>query len=132
MKKLNKKGFTLIELLVVIVILIVIMAIAIPSVTSSIERSKDKQKQQVIKIVETAAELYCDSHRNSCSSNSITIRTLIDSKYLTAIEAKDPFYEKRTICGYVEQENGTYTFKEASTCGSSCDTGTGTYCEKIS
>ena len=44
MKRLNKKGFTLVELLVVIVILGVIMSIAIPSITSSIERSKDKQK----------------------------------------------------------------------------------------
>ena len=43
MKRLNKKGFTLVELLVVIVILGVIMSIAIPSITSSIERSKDKQ-----------------------------------------------------------------------------------------
>lgn len=130
MKKLNKKGFTLIELLVVIVILIVIMAIAIPSVTSSIERSKDKQKQQVIKIVETAAELYCDSHRNSCTSNSITIKTLIDNKYLTAVEAKDPFYEKRTICGFVQKNNnGTYNFQERTTCDSSCSTGTN--CVKI-
>ena len=44
MKKMNRKGFTLIELLAVLVILVVIMAIAIPSVTSSIERSKDKEK----------------------------------------------------------------------------------------
>ena len=43
MKKLNKRGFTLIELLAVLVILVVIMAIAIPSVTSSIERSKQKE-----------------------------------------------------------------------------------------
>lgn len=123
MKKLNKKGFTLIELLVVIVILIVIMAIAIPSVTSSIERSKDKQKQQVIKIVETAAELYCDSHRNSCTSNSITIKTLIDNKYLTAVEAKDPFYEKRTVCGHVKIENkNSFKFVD-STCNAACNLG---------
>ena len=52
MKRLNKKGFTLVELLVVIVILGVIMSIAIPSITSSIERSKDKQKTQIIKLIE--------------------------------------------------------------------------------
>ena len=46
MKKMNRKGFTLIELLAVLVILVVIMAIAIPSVTSSIERSKDKENYE--------------------------------------------------------------------------------------
>ena len=50
MKKLNKRGFTLIELLAVLVILVVIMAIAIPSVTSSIERSKNKEKNMIKKL----------------------------------------------------------------------------------
>ena len=65
MKRLNKKGFTLVELLVVIVILGVIMSIAIPSITSSIERSKDKQKTQIIKLIESAGELYVDKHKNT-------------------------------------------------------------------
>lgn len=123
MKKINKKGFTLIELLVVIVILIVIMSIAIPSVTSSIERSKDKQKKQVIKLVESSAELYYDSHKNSITSNQITIPMLIDAGYLTKAEAKDPFYEKRTVCGYVSVEGKTFTFTEETTCGNECTTG---------
>ena len=126
MKKINKKGFTLIELLVVIVILIVIMSIAIPSVTSSIERSKDKQKKQVIKLVESSAELYYDSHKNSITSNQITIPDLIEAGYLTKAEAKDPFYEKRTVCGYVSvaDNNGikTFTFTEENDCGNECTT----------
>ena len=135
MKKINKKGFTLIELLVVIVILIVIMSIAIPSVTSSIERSKDKQKKQVIKLVESSAELYYDSHKNSITSNQITIPMLIDAGYLTKAEAKDPFYEKRTVCGSVSIEtnaNGikTFTFTEENDCGNECTTGTN--CKPIS
>ena len=64
MKKLNKKGFTLVELLVVLVILAVIMSIAIPSVTSSIERSKDKQKKAKIELIESAAEIYFDRYKN--------------------------------------------------------------------
>ena len=130
MKGLNRKGFTLIELLVVIVILLVIMSIAIPSVTSSIERSKDKQKQEVMKIVSSTAELYCDSHRNSCNVNTISIKTLIDSGYITAGEIKDPFYEKRTVCGYVTKSNNTYSFVEATTCDSSCSNGIN--CVKVS
>ena len=48
MKKLNKRGFTLIELLAVLVILVVIMAIAIPSITSSIERSKNNFFSEIL------------------------------------------------------------------------------------
>ena len=67
--KLNKKGFTLVEVLVVLVILVIIMSIAIPSVTSSIERSKQKQKDTKIELVISAAELYVDRHKNSYSVN---------------------------------------------------------------
>ncbi|MGN1311765.1 MAG: prepilin-type N-terminal cleavage/methylation domain-containing protein [Bacilli bacterium] len=134
MKKINKKGFTLIELLVVIVILIVIMSIAIPSVTSSIERSKAKQKDQVIKLVESSAELYYDSHKNS-GATEITVPELIDAGYLTLAEAKDPFYEKRTVCGSVSigtNANGikTFTFNEDTECDKECTTGTN--CKPIS
>ena len=51
--KLNNKGFTLIELLAVIVLLIAISAIAIPSITASIERSKDKQDDAKKRIIES-------------------------------------------------------------------------------
>ena len=134
MKKINKKGFTLIELLVVIVILIVIISIAVPSFTSSIERSKAKQKDQVIKLVESSAELYYDSHKNS-GVTEITIPDLIDNGYLTPAEAKDPFYEKRTVCGSVSIEtnaNGIKTFKfnEGTECDKECTTGTN--CKPIS
>ena len=134
MKKINKKGFTLIELLVVIVILVVIMSIAIPSVTSSIERSKDKQKKQVIKLVESSAELYYDSQKNSGVTEK-TITDLIDNGYLTKAEAKDPFYENRTVCVSVSIEtnaNGIKTFKfyEVTDCGNECTTGTN--CKPIS
>ena len=98
MKKLNKKGFTLVELLVVIVILVVIMSIAIPSITSSLERSKQKEYDAKVKLIISAAELYFDKHRNSypISSNTSTsyqvdISELITEGYLTEEEAKDPF-----------------------------------------
>lgn len=139
MKKINKKGFTLIELLVVIVILVVIMAVAIPSVTSSIERSKDKQLTQVKNLVTSAAELYYDSHKNSLTTNqTITIGKLIEDKYLTATEAKDPFHEKRTICGYISYNSTekSFEFNEANTCGSDCGVDTdgskNGYCKKTS
>ena len=76
MKKMNRKGFTLIELLAVLVILVVIMAIAIPSVTSSIERSKDKEKNMKIRLIESEAELYID--RYSSTATTITVPALIN------------------------------------------------------
>lgn len=112
MKKMNRKGFTLIELLAVLVILVVIMAIAIPSVTSSIERSKDKEKTMKIKLIESEAELYID--RYSSPENPITIPTLIkDAKStLRASDIADPNNSKRTLCGTVTCQNKTCTFTE--------------------
>ena len=98
MKKLNNRGFTLIELLAVLVILVVIMSIAIPSITSSVERSKAKQREQVINVVKAQAELYADKHKNSLSNgDSIDVRKLFCDGYLTLEEAKDPMNEKYTI-----------------------------------
>lgn len=94
MKKLNKRGFTLIELLAVLVILVVIMAIAIPSVTSSIERSKQKEYDAKVKLIVSAAELYFDKYRNTYPTsgyNRVAISELIEKGFLTEEEAKDPF-----------------------------------------
>ena len=110
MKKMNRKGFTLVELLVVLVILVVIMSIAIPSVTSSIERSKQKQKDSKMEIILSAVDLYVDRHKNSINSGSIiTIVNLINDDLLTLEQAKDPFNEKRTICGYYSCDNNSCT-----------------------
>lgn len=101
MFKINKKGFTLVELLVVLVILVLIMSIAIPSVTSSMERSKSKQKKSKMQLMESAAEIYADRHKNTISSDGIvTTRDLICDGLLTKEQAKDPMNEKYTICGY--------------------------------
>lgn len=64
-KSLNRKGFTLIELLAALVILVAIMGIAIPSISSSLERTKEKQDQSRIKVIEAAAELYVTDHKNA-------------------------------------------------------------------
>lgn len=106
MKRLNKKGFTLVELLVVIVILGVIMSIAIPSITSSIERSKDKQKTQIIKLIESAGELYVDKHKNTVTP-PITLNQLIEDGLITKEEMKDPFNEKSSLCGYISYTKST-------------------------
>ena len=115
--KLNKKGFTLVELLVVLVILVVIMTIAIPSVTSSIERSKQKQRDSKIELIVSAAELYIDRHKNSYSSTSsynITIEKIICDGLLTKEQVKDPLNESYTLSGYVlyTKNTNSYEWKE--------------------
>lgn len=99
MKKLNKKGFTLVELLVVVIILGVIMSIAIPSITSSVERSKEKQKKQIENIVLSAAKIYVSDHEDV--SGMITLDRLYCSKLITREDIVDPFNKNKTICGYV-------------------------------
>lgn len=114
MKKLNRKGFTLVELLVVLVILVVIMSIAIPSVTSSIERSKEKQRNSKIELVLSSAELYVDRHKNTFSTYIITVKDIICDGLLTKEQAKDPFSDKYTLSGYVsyDRSSNSYTWVE--------------------
>ena len=115
MKKLNRKGFTLVELLVVLVILVVIMSIAIPSVTSSIERSKEKQRNSKIELVLSSAEIYVDRHKNTFSANGIiTVKDIICDGLLTKEQAKDPFSDKYTLSGYVsyDRSSNSYTWVE--------------------
>ena len=99
MKKLNKKGFTLVELLVVIVILVIIMSIAIPSITSSLDRSKAKQRDAKVKLIESAAEIYVDRHNNNSSP---TIQELYNEGLITIEQLKDPFNDEKCITGTVK------------------------------
>ena len=131
MKRLNKKGFTLVELLVVIVILAVIMSIAIPSITSSIERSKDKQKTQIINLIVSAGELYVDKHKNTVTP-PITLNQLIEDGLITKEEMKDPFNEKRTLCGHLSynETEGVLWQPDENSEACSCS-GSGTCCTVI-
>ena len=63
-RNLNNKGFTLVELLAVLVILVAIMGIAIPTISSSLERTKEKQNKARHKVLESAAELYVTDNKN--------------------------------------------------------------------
>ncbi len=81
----NNKGFTLVELLAVLIILSVIMGIAIPSITSSMERSKNKQNQQKYNLLESYAEIYVTDHKNAVykdNSSSCCIDFGMLSEYL--------------------------------------------------
>ena len=98
MKKLNKKGFTLVELLVVIVILVIIMSIAIPSITSSLDRSKAKQRDAKVKLIESAAEIYVDRH---IGTTKVSVSELYNEGLITIEQLKDPFNDEKCITGTI-------------------------------
>lgn len=89
MKRLNRKGFTLIELMVVIAILVIIMGIALPNITSSIERSKSKQKDAKIELIISSAEIYFDRYSTASKTNGVKVSTLINDQDIRGIEVED-------------------------------------------
>ena len=114
--KLNKKGFTLMELLAVIVILAIIFTVALPSISSSVERSKNKQLNAKIEVIEAAGEVYISDN----NVNDVSIVTLFCDGILTKDELKDPFNEKNSLCGYVSYRNNSYEWIYTSSTKSNC------------
>ena len=70
----NKKGFTLIELLAIIVVIAIVAVIVAPNVIKSLNKSKVKAYNILIKNIETAGQNYyleCDNdYENLTSINS--------------------------------------------------------------
>ncbi len=114
--KLNRKGFTLIELLAVLVILIMIMLIAIPSITSSLERNKERQKEAKIEIIISYAELYASDYKiNLNTSFCVDTDTLLLKGYTTKKELKDPKNDNKIITGKIYFD-GELKFEENTSC----------------
>lgn len=112
MKRLNRKGFTLIELMVVIAILVVIMGIALPNITSSIERSKQKQKEAKIQLIVSAAELYFDRHKGNDKTKGVKSTTLVSEGFLTNAEIEDTCEpsEEDYCCAYYDEGEKKFVF----------------------
>lgn len=120
-KRLNRGGFTLIELLAVLVILSAIMAIALPSITSSLERNKEKQNKSKKEMLESFAEIYVADYKNALYNKLgtetkcyISITTLNDYGYLSDDAAVDS--DGNPIDGYINFDSATnsYTYSESS------------------
>ena len=121
MKKINDKGFTLVELLAVLVILIAIMGIAIPTISSSLERTKDKQNKARYKILESAAEQYVTDYKNTVyinlnnlGRNSCFIDLTELSEYLSSDDMKNADGEDLNGRVIFEKPNN-YNYTENST-----------------
>lgn len=89
----NNKGFTLIELLGVLVILTTILLIAIPSVSSTLERKKEKDIIQKQEAIITASEVYASNNKKNINYDEylnntccIEIDLLYDNSLITEEE----------------------------------------------
>lgn len=114
----RQRGFTLIELIAVLVILTIIMSIAIPSISASIERSKEKQRNAKIKIMESAAEIYIVDRKSLITSSScyVKIDELISSTLINADDKIDPTTNSDFGgCILYNKLEGTYSYRD--TCG---------------
>lgn len=116
MKK-NNKGFTLVELLAVLVILITILLIAIPSITSSVERNKQKMLEKKYNIIEAQAEAYVNLYKNKINYTKfksgtcgINVQKIKDVGLLTNDDLLDS--NNNVIEGSVWYYNKEYVFKE--------------------
>lgn len=69
----NNKGFTLVELLGVLAVLMAIILVAIPSISSSLERNKNKVDEQKREIILSAAEIYVNKHKKEFEYNSFLL-----------------------------------------------------------
>ena len=114
----RQRGFTLIELIAVLVILTIIRSIAIPSISASIERSKEKQRNAKIKIMESAAEIYIVDRKSLITSSScyVKIDELISSTLINADDKIDPTTNSDFGgCILYNKLEGTYSYQD--TCG---------------
>ena len=114
MKRLNRKGFTLVELMAVIAILIIIIGIALPNITSSIERSKNKQKDAKKELIISSAELYFDRHSTADKTNGVNVSDLIAEQEIPGIELEDVCTNTSSCC--VRYDNVTFKYEIVSTC----------------
>lgn len=114
--KLNKKGFTLIELLAVIVILLAISTIAISSISSAIERNKQKTNNAKKEVLVSYGELYFEENINiyNTTNKCVDIGTLSEYFNLEDSEIKDA--DDKQFKGYINCNDGncTYTNEECN------------------
>lgn len=119
MKKINNKGFTLIEVLAVLVILVAITRIAIPTITSSMERTKERQNDAKKEMLAAYAEEYVQDNKNEIykilvngvNSCAISIEELKEKGYIKNDAELD--VDGNEINGYIifDKSNNSYNYE---------------------
>ena len=82
-----KKGFTLIELLAVVVLLGLISVLVAPTVINQLTKNKEKTSGAISQIMNSAVDLYLDSHSNNYSKTEgeiycVQIKDLVNEGFL--------------------------------------------------
>lgn len=118
-----KNGFTLIELLAVIVILAVLATIAVPTITNTINNSKQKTLASQKETIKKAAERWGTDNTNKLpKGNEIVKKSISDLQsegYLETDDVIDPTTSKKmTGCVQItfNKDNNQYKYKYADTC----------------
>lgn len=95
-----KKGFTLIELMAVVVIISLVCLLTFPNIVNQIKKSKDANKDNVEKVVISAAKKYVNDNIDKYNEEGdycISVQELIDNDYLKEDIVKD---EENDITDY--------------------------------
>ena len=95
-----KKGFTLIELMAVVVIISLVCLLTFPNIVNQIKKSKDANKDNVEKVVISAAKRYVNDNIDKYNEEGdycIAVQDLINNDYLKEDIVKD---EENDITDY--------------------------------
>ena len=115
--KLNKKGFTLIELLAVIVILLAISTIAISSISSAIERNKQKTNNAKKEVLVSYGELYFEENINDYTTTEKCVNIGKLSQYFNLEDSEIKDADDKQFTGYIYCNDGNCTYKN---CDGNC------------
>ena len=126
MKKGNR-GFTLIELIVCIVILMAIAGIFSINFIKNLNNTKDSEYKDIISRIESSADAYVTTYKDSSDSNFDDIKLVVDSDesfcYIPLEEIKSKGFlddelinpktgeEFKGVVKFTKEENGNYKFE---------------------
>ena len=110
----NKKGFTLIEILGVIVIVGLLLLIVAPNLLNRINPKETEISNLQKEMLEEAAGLYTDAHKDSCQQQcTVTVDTLKSEGYINekVLDAKDKKRNIDNVSITINNNNGKKTYK---------------------
>lgn len=116
--KLNKKGFTLIELLAVIVILLAISTIAISSISSAIERNKQKTNNAKKEVLASYGELYLNEEVNN-ENGTLCIKISDLKSYFNLEDSEVTDADNKQFGGVIDCTESTFN-EESFTINAKC------------
>lgn len=123
----NNKGFTLVELIAVLAVMLTILLIAIPSISSTIDRNKEKLSSKSIDIIKAANEIYVSTYLKKdikASYNNgtcyVKITDLINKDILSLDEIKESSKDNEIDKIIIYKENNSIVVSKSTTIQNHC------------